>query len=374
MPPDWSSIRAEFPALARWTYLNTAAFGQLPRRAVEAVAAHFAHRDELACHDFLAWYDDADAMRRDIAALVNCAPDDVAFLPSAAAGLGLLINGIDWKPGDRLVTLADEFPNNLYYPALLARRGAEFVETPWERFYEAVTDRTKLVVMSTVNYSTGLRPPVEEVAEFLRARRMLLYLDGTQSVGALRFNCARVRPAMLVVHGYKWLVSPSGAGFLYVDPELRRTLEPNVVGWRSHRDWRNVDDLHHGAPEFVESAEKYEGGNLVFPSLYGMGASVRMMLEIGPEAIERRVLELAGGARDLLRRLGAELPSDRSPDYCSGIVASRFSGRDPSALARGLRQRGVLVSARHGCLRISTHFYNDESDLDRLRRELAGLL
>ncbi len=372
--PDWRAIRAEFPALARWTYLNTATFGQLPRRATEAVAAHFAHRDELACHDFLAWYDDADAMRADVARLVHCSPDDIAFLPSAAAGLGLLLNGIDWKPGDRLVTLADEFPNNLYYPALLARRGAEFVETPWERFYGEVTGRTRLVVLSSVNYSTGFRPPVEEIAGFLRPRGVMLYVDGTQSVGALRFDCERVRPAMLVVHGYKWLISPSGAGFLYVDPRLRRALEPNVVGWRSHRDWRRVDDLHHGAPEFVDSAEKYEGGGLVFPSLYGMWASVRMMLDIGPETIERRVLELAGGARSVLRALGAELPSDESAHYESGIVAARFPGRDPSALARGLRERGVLVSARHGCLRVSTHFYNDESDLDQLRAALSGML
>ncbi|MGH9672176.1 MAG: hypothetical protein ACRD44_03265, partial [Bryobacteraceae bacterium] len=139
MPVDWDAIRAGFPALATWTFLNTATFGQLPRRATEAVAAHFAHRDELACHDFLSWYDDADRLRAAVGRLINCAAGDVAFLPTAAAGLGVLLGGIDWRPGDRLVTLTDEFPNNLYHPALLARRGAEFVEVDWERLYDAVT-------------------------------------------------------------------------------------------------------------------------------------------------------------------------------------------------------------------------------------------
>ncbi len=72
---DWDAVRHEFPALAHWTYLNTATFGQLPRRATEAVAAHFAHRDELACGDFLAWYDDADRIRAKIGRLIHCAPD-----------------------------------------------------------------------------------------------------------------------------------------------------------------------------------------------------------------------------------------------------------------------------------------------------------
>ena len=116
---DWAAVRAEFPALAHWTYLNSATFGQLPRRGVEAVAAHFAHRDELACADFLAWFDDMDRIRGKVARLVNAAADDVCFVPTAAHGLSLVANAIDWKPGDRLVTLAEEFPNYLYMPALV---------------------------------------------------------------------------------------------------------------------------------------------------------------------------------------------------------------------------------------------------------------
>lgn len=371
---DWAEVRREFPALANWTFLNTATFGQLPRRATEAVAAHFAHRDALACHDFLDWFDDADRIRGQIGDLIHCQAADVAFVPTAATALSLLLGGLDWRPGDRLVTLVDEFPNNLYYPALLARHGAEFVEVDWSRFYEAVTDRTRLVVLSTANYTSGFRPPIEEVAGFLRERGVLLYLDGTQSVGALRIDVGAVRPAMLAVHGYKWLLAPNGAGFMYVSPEIRATLEPSIVGWRSHRHWRRVDNLHHGAPEFVEAAEKYEGGMLMFPPLYAMGASLGLILEIGMEAIERRVLDLASRTRAVLAGLGGELAAGDSPHYETPIVAARFRGQDASALARALKDRRVLVSARHGKLRVSVHFYNNEEDLARLEGELRGLL
>src|SRR5262245_45844521 len=169
-----------------------------------------------------------------------------------------------------------------------------------------------MLAISEVNYSNGFRPPLEDIARFLRERGVLLLVDGTQSVGALRFDVERIRPDVLVVHGYKWLISPSGAGFLYVAPELRKILPPNVIGWRSHRAWREVDNLHHGTPVPEEAAQKYEGGGLPFPLLYAMEASVNLLLEIGPEAIERRVLELAASARQRLRRLGAEAPETGS--------------------------------------------------------------
>ena len=111
---DWNSIRADFPALTNWTYLNTATYGHVPRRGMDALNGHFAHRDELACSDFLAWYDDADRMRQPIAKLINATPDDIAFIPNAATAMGLLTSGMDWKPGDNIVTLSDEFPNQLY--------------------------------------------------------------------------------------------------------------------------------------------------------------------------------------------------------------------------------------------------------------------
>ena len=102
---DWKKIRAEFPALERWTFLNTATFGQLPKRATDAVAHHFARRDRYACTDFMEWFEDADSVRASIARLIHAGPGDIAFISNSSAGLSLLIGGIDWKPGDQMVTL-----------------------------------------------------------------------------------------------------------------------------------------------------------------------------------------------------------------------------------------------------------------------------
>ena len=370
---DWERIRAEFPALARWTYLNTATIGQMPRRGEEAVAAHFARRSGLAGTDFMDWFDDADRLRAAIARLVHGAPEDVAFVPNASTAFSLLLGGIDWQPGDRIVTLAGEFPNHYYYPSWLAQRGVEFVETEYARLREAVTPRTRLAALSSVNYSTGFRAPLEEIGALLRAHGALLYVDATQSVGALEFDTARLRPDLLAVHGYKWLLSPTGAGFMYVSPSLRGRLAPGVMGWRSDRGWRDPERLRLGVPEFSDAAEKYEGGVLPFPALYALEAAVGMMLEIGPAAIERRVLELAQGARAVLRRAGAILLSDEAPHHDSQIVCGRFPAGDASAIARELKARHVLVAARQGNLRVSPHFYNNEADLERLGETLREL-
>lgn len=374
MSPDWKAIRAEFPAVANWTFLNTATFGQMPRRATDSMTRHFARRDELACSDFMHWFDDCDRIRELAARLIQCAPEDIAFIPNASAALSLLLGGLEWKPGDQIITLEDEFPNQYYYASWLQRRGVEFIEIPWERFHETLTPRTRLVALSTVNYSTGFRAPLEEIAPLLRDRGILLYLDGTQSVGALRFDAAAIQPGMFAVDAYKWLLSPNGAGFMFVHPQLRPKLPPSVIGWRSHHDWRNHENLHHGAPQFKDEAEKYEGGMLAFTVVYAMGAAIEMVLEIGPQCIERRVLQLADLTREILRRAGGELVSGDGPHFDAPIVTARFEDRDASTLARGLKERGVLVAARHGNLRVSPHFYNDEQDLEKLEAALRALL
>ncbi len=369
MNVDWNAVRREFPAVENWTYLNTATFGQLPRRGVEAVARHFAHRDELACWDFLTWYDDADRLRAKIARLIQCAAGDIAFVPNATTALGILLSGIDWRAGDQILTLEHEFPNNLYAPSMLGQFGVEMVECAWERLCATVNERTRLVLISSANYNTGFAPPLDQLSEFLRSRGVLLYIDGTQSVGALRFDTARIQPDMLAVHAYKWMLAPNGAGFFYMRPQVREWLPPNAIGWRSHHDWRNVDNLHHGAPELTATAEKYEGGAVSSALLYALEASVDLMLEIGPERIEQRVLGLAQKTRAILREHGGTVE-----DFASPIVAARFEGRDVSALARALKEQRVLVAARRGHLRVSPHFYNNEQDLETLASALQRLL
>jgi cysteine desulfurase / selenocysteine lyase len=365
---SWEEVRSRFPSLEGKTYLNTATMGQLPRAATEAVVGHLQRRDVSACADLLDWFADMERVRGKVAQLIHAQREDIAFVPSTAHALSIVLNGIDWKAGDQILTFEDEFPNNTYAPALLTRRGVEFLEVPLADWRQHVTERTRLVMVSALNYVTGLRAPLKEMSAALRANGTLLYVDGTQGVGGLQLDVTEIQPDVLGVHGYKWLLSPTGAGFVYVRPEVRQWLEPNVVGWRSHRTWGDLDNLHHGVPVFAADASRYECGMPALPLLYGMEASVDLMLEIGPERIEERVLHLARVLAEGIVGMGGSVENLHSP-----ILAVKFAGRDSSELARDLAARKVLVSARHGFLRVSVHLYNDESDIGVLLGALREL-
>jgi len=374
MSTDWQRLRDEFPVLKDWVYLNTATFGPVPLCAAEAAAAHLRQRDETASLSFLDWYGEADVVRAAAAKLVGATADDIAFIPNAGAGLAWLIGGIDWKSGDEIVTFAHEFPNNLYFPKVLGSAGVSLTELELpdgqfslDRFIDALTPRTRLVLMSTVNYSSGFRPPIEAIGAELRKRNILFYVDGTQSAGALRIDVQAAKIDFLVVHAYKWLLSPPGIGFACVAPQVREWLEPSIYSWRSHKNWRDVDRLHHGVPELPSSAIKYEGGMQNFNGIFAMGSTLKLIDSIGVDAIESRVQLLAEKTRDVLRSQGGRLASDEHPqDYDSPIVTAQFPGVDVSKLAVRLKDQGIAVAARKGSLRVSPHFFNNDEDLARL--------
>lgn len=354
---DWAAVRAEFPALATKTFLNSATMGQLPQAASQAVLTHLQRRDQTAAVDAPKWFDDLDRLRAKLAQLIQATPADIAFIPSTSHGLSIALNGIDWQPGDRIATLDPEFPNNTYGPSLLTRRGVEFIEAPLNDLAQAINDRTRLVIVSALNYVTGMRAPLAEIRRL--APNALLYVDATQGCGAIRFDVQALGIDMLAVHGYKWMLSPTGAGFLYVKPEVRKWLEPNVIGWRSHFNWRDWSNLHHGTPIFSEDAERYEGYFPAMPLLYAMEASVDFFLSLGTDVIEQRVLHLASLLRKKVEALGGTIAHDNSP-----IVCCRFNGIESNVLAARLLERNIIVSARHGWLRVSVHLYNNEADLD----------
>lgn len=355
---NWKAVRAEFPALENWTYLNTATLGLISKRSRAAMEAHYERRDRLAHTDFNDWWDDMDQLRELIARMIHAKGDDIAFVPNSSAALALAKSAIDWKPGDEILTLEDEFPNQVYGAAGLC--DVRLVETTVPQFWDKVTPRTRMAALSAVNYQTGLRAPWEEMIVPLRERGIFTYVDATQSFGALVNDLRGHQPDVFAVNCYKWAGAPPGAAFACIHEDVRASLKPGVIGWRSDRGWRDMENLRHGNPVFADAAERFEGGMLAFAPLYGLQASLEWMLEIGPAEIERRVLELAKAC---------------GGDGTSPIVALPVEPalkpalkEDARAMARRLREERIVVSARRGRLRISPHFYNDESDVEAVSR------
>lgn len=324
--------------------------------------------------DFLDWFGSVDGIREEVALLFSANADDVAFIPHTACALSLLVNGIDWRDGDEVVTFEEEFPNQIYAAALLEDRGVRLVRARLDEWEASISGRTRLVAVSQTNYATGMEAPVEEMAAKLRRLGALLYLDGTQTAGVRRFDFGASEPDLYAVNAYKWMNSPTGSGFMLVPARTRAWLAPSTVGWRSHHDWRNVNHLHDGKPVFSDTAERYEGGMLPFMNLFAMQEAIRLLSEVGVVAAEERALRLAGLVRGELRAVGAELLGDENPRANGHIVAARLPGANPGSVARQMESDDVMVSARSGFLRISPHYYNDESDIERFATALRKAL
>ena len=381
MEIDWLKAREEFPVLRNWVYLNTASFGPVPNRAREASLAHLRRRDEGACLDFIDWFAEAEHIRSEAAALVGAAADDIAFVPSTATALGWLLNGIAWKKGDEVAAFADEFPNNLYAPRALQERDVAFVEIPspkgyfrLDEFLDRLSSRTRLVVMSSVNYATGLRPPLEMIGAELRRREILFCVDGTQSVGALKMDVRSACVDFLAVHAYKWMLCPTGIGFAYIPSWVRKWLAPSTYSWRSDKNWRDVTFFPKGSPDLPSAAMRYEGGMQNFCGLCAMGAVLEMLNGWGAERVEQRVLDVAAKTREILRSHDAVLAVDDADGGGSPIIAASFPNLSMPKLSVELRRRRIAVAIRQGRLRVSPHFFTNEDDLRQLSAALDAVV
>ena len=169
------------------------------------------------------------------------------------------------------------------------------------------------------------------------------------------------------------MLSPSGIGFAYISPRVRDWLAPAIYSWRSHKSWRDVDELHDGAHELPDGAIRFEGGMQNFGGIFALGAVLDWMHELGPGHIEERILDLASKVRVVLRDRGGHLAADQGPGYDSPIVTARFPEVDSSKLAVRLERERIAVTARKGNLRVSPHVFNSEEDVEKLSAAFKGL-
>jgi selenocysteine lyase/cysteine desulfurase len=174
----------------------------------------------------------------------------------------------------------------------------------------------------------------------------------------------------LAADGHKWLLGPEGAGLFYVRRDWIERLRPVGVGWHSVVGSYNAPAIDF---RLKADAQRWEGGSYNMAGLQALGASVGLLLELGPEAVSERILERAAAVRDVARSAGWSVYGSTRPGDLSGIVALERPGTDPAAAARSLRDRGVVVANRRGRLRVSPHVYNNDDDLLRLADGLRAV-
>jgi selenocysteine lyase/cysteine desulfurase len=295
---------------------------------------------------------------------------------NTTAGISLVSEGIDWRPGDNVVTLADEFPSNVYPWFNLADRGVETRRVPTDvsgrldldRLAEACDERTRVVTVSWIGFATGYRHDVKRIASIAHERGAFFFLDAIQGLGAFPLNVNEVGIDFLAADGHKWMLGPEGAGIAYIRREHLDKLRPFGVGWHSVNPGQ---DYTHIELNLRPTAARYEGGSQNNAGMLALGASLKLLTELGIESVAEAVLDITDQACERLVEIGAKIVSDRRMDHRggeqrSGIVAFELPGLDSMAVKRHCLRQEVVFGCRAGRLRISPHAYNNEEDLDRL--------
>ena len=382
MALDVAALRREqFPVTKRWAWFNHATFGPPPVAYLEKVRDFTQKMAEAELPDgYGLWGDMVDEVRTAAARFVGCEADDVAFLKSTAEGFGVVALGLDWKPGDEVIAYNQAFPADVYPWMNLGERGVtlKLVEDRGRQRHEAadvaalLTPRTRLVCLELVNFNSGFRAPIEEIAELCRRQGAWLLVDATQAAGALRIDMRELGCDILVAHAYKFMMSGWGTAICAYAPHTRERLGVPEPGWKSLRDVKNRASLVDYKLDWASEARRWEPSIPDIVGIMGLGAVMGLMTSLGTRRIEERVLDYAEEVTGALEDRGWSVVSSRRPGERSGILSLRREGVDMPGLAAELRSRDVACAVREGRLRVSVHFYNDRSDLDRLLDCLPG--
>jgi selenocysteine lyase/cysteine desulfurase len=373
-----TQLRRQMPVADHWAFFNHAATSPIPNGARRAIIDY---ADEAAREGGMAWgrWNQRQHEVRALAAkLINANADEIAIVRSTTEGINLVAEGLDWRAGDNIVTLADEFPSNVYPWMNQQFRGVEYRRVPVDggrvdlnRLDAACDSRTRIITLSWVGYVSGWRIDVDAVAEIAHRHGALFFLDAIQALGVFPLDVSKSAVDFLAADGHKWMLGPEGAGIFYIRRQHLDRLRPVGVGWNSVA---HAFDYSRIELNYRRTAERYEGGAQTHAAATGFGASLELLLGYGPQALGERILAVTDHAVERLESLEARFYTVRdNRRHCSGIVTFELPGIDSETARRHCMQHRVALSCRSGMLRISPHAYNDESDLDRLIDALRTL-
>ncbi len=351
-------------------YLNHAAISPWPSRTVKAVAQFATELGHLGSQRYPHWLGIEQRLRERAARLLGAAAaEDIALLKSTSEGLSFVAQGLDWQPGDNVVTIAQEFPSNRIVWETLGEREVELrtvdihqSPTPEVDLLERCDSGTRLLAVSWVQYARGRRLNITRLAHACRERGILICLDAIQGLGALPFDLAHSPVDFVVADGHKWMLGPEGLALFWCRPELRDRLRLTEFGWHMVEDMGAFDrkDWQPAA-----SARRFECGSPNMLGIHALEASLSLIEEAGTAeiaaSIETRVAQLVR----LIDQAGFELLSPRAADQRAGIVTFRVPEVDQQTLYQNLMHRGLMCASRGGGLRFSPHFYTPENQLER---------
>jgi cysteine desulfurase/selenocysteine lyase len=369
-------IRALFPVTQRAIYLNHAAVSPPPLKTIEAIQSQLKDVSENGSVNFRNWVAVKERARQLIAGMLGARPEQVAFTRNTSDGLSTVANGLDWRPGDNLVTFRNEFPSNIY-PWLRVQDtlGVE-VRMCAERdgrvdlneLIDLIDERTRIVAISHVQYASGFRVDLKRLGHAVRKHDALLVVDVIQALGVVPVDVESDLIDVAAAACHKWLLTPEGIGVLYLSPRARERIQPTLVGWVSVPNPEDYTNFEQGWKCGTLAWETGTGPAALF---HGLEASLNLLTETGIGNIQSYLETLTDHLCEKLPKANYAVVSSRQSEEKSQIVCIRHNGgRTAMDLYGHLKNRNIITAPRGDRLRISPHFYNTIDEIDELVRAL----
>jgi selenocysteine lyase/cysteine desulfurase len=371
--PFWGLVRAQFLIPPDRIYLNNGTLGPSPHIVVDAVTEH-TRRVAMTYPPGVAW----DDLKQSLSSLLGGDADGFVFPRNTTEAMNFVAHGIELAPGDevlttdhehigglepwRLVTTRQGLPLRVVALPVPALSPDELLEAVWS----GVTDRTRVMCVSHLTFTTGTILPIRELADRCAERGIVLAVDGAHPPGMMRLDLGELGGDFYASSPHKWLLAPQGTGLLYISEGWRERLWPTLAsgGW---------DDLSLGAQRFNHM------GTMDESRLAGLLAACEFFLAIGMDRVEGRVRYLQGLLQDGLASIsGVTLATPSDNNMRAAMISFQIEGVESSAL-QGHLSRTARVRTRvigeydYGWMRLSTHIYNGPDEIERVLELLSGV-
>ncbi|MHB0937095.1 MAG: aminotransferase class V-fold PLP-dependent enzyme [Armatimonadota bacterium] len=372
---DGETIRRSLGLRDGLIYLNAGTLGPIPQYTRDAVFEAWRRLEENPADEgFGPLLQSMEEARKKAAAYLGCAVEELAVTQSTTDSMNAIAQGINLQKGDHVLTTDHEHPGGRLCWDYYARKAGVVVDAvplPMppktageivDAFAQKLTDATRVISVSHVTYTTGLKLPVAGLADLARAHGALLVVDGAQAPGGMRVDVKALKCHAYAASPHKWMLAPKGTGLLYISAEARKQIDPLVL--------QSGMSCYTGAT-----------GTRNLPGIIGLGAAVELLTAVGKDAIEQRTMAL----RNRLYEEAGNIPGVTVVSPAPGELAAPLITLDlPDnvnnyAFATRLKERGIIVRSMdgHGIngIRVSPHIYTREEDIAALvnavREELA---
>jgi kynureninase len=375
------AYRKEFPILARTTYMISHSLGAMPRKVYDRLheyADMWATRGIRAWAE--GWWEMPVTTGDKIARLLGAEPGSVVMHQNVSVCQSLILSCFDLRQRrNKIVYEALNFPSVMYvYAAHTKAAGARIVEVAsddgmtidTERLLAAIDEETLLVPISHVLFKSGFIQDAKAVIDKAHAVGAFVVLDVYQSAGTIPINVKELDVDFVVGGSVKWLCGGPGAGYLYVHPQLRTRLEPQMTGWMAHRA---PFAFEPSAITYADDIHRFLHGSPAIPTLYAADSGYDIINEIGVERIRAKSIHQTTRLIELAEEQGWRINSPRDPRKRGGMIVVDIP--HAAAIVQELERREVLVDYRPGAgIRIAPHFYTKDEELKLTIREIKAIL